>query len=142
MISPKHLKNLHFALATLLVVAITRAPTALPNCTAKRLTPPPVPCVSNHCSAKSRFPGSPKSAFHAVSPAQLSVEASTKLSPLGIRTRPCSLNAAMERNVPSREPPRPDLAVISSFAPARRCCWMIGHDVVAGLEAGDFAADG
>ena len=73
-----------------LVVAMTRAPAAFANCSAKRLTPP-VPWVRTHWPGFSARLSRPYRAFQAVRPAQLRVLDSRKLRFEGVATRPCSL---------------------------------------------------
>jgi hypothetical protein len=73
-----------------LVVAMTRAPAAFANCSAKMLTPP-VPCVRTVWPGLSARLSRPYSAFQAVRPAQLRVLDSRKLRFEGAATRPCSL---------------------------------------------------
>src|SRR5439155_23850810 len=101
--------------ASLLDVAMTRAPSSFANCTANTDTPP-VPCVSTTSPALT--PPSLTSACQAVTAAQGSVAASSSLRWSGTCTTPSAGSTTYSANMPGPPPPSADFALASLGSPS------------------------
>ena len=83
---------------SVLVTAVTVAPSARAICTANDPTPPPAPLTSTRCPGRTR-PRS-RSPWSAVMPATPTEPACSNVTLAGLATRPCSATATRSANEP------------------------------------------